>query len=157
VSLRESLALGVLLGDGANGTLLAERGFKKQPYDLANLESPDLVSAAHKEYFDAGSDFVETNTFCSNHFKLDGLGVDAYEINKRGAEIARSVCPAGKYVLGAIGPCGKPLAPFGQIEQDDASASFIQCAKGLVDGGVDGFFLESFVDIHEIRIAVEAI
>lgn len=157
VSLRESLALGVLLGDGANGTLLAERGFKKQPYDLANLESPDLVSAAHKEYFDAGSDFVETNTFCSNHFKLDGLGVDAYEINKRGAEIARSVCPAGKYVLGAVGPCGKPLAPFGQIEQDDGSASFIQCAIGLVDGGVDGFFLESFVDIHEIRIAVEAI
>jgi methionine synthase / methylenetetrahydrofolate reductase(NADPH) len=149
VTFREALERGVLLGDGANGTLLAERGFKKQPYDLANLEAVDLVEAAHKEYFDAGSDFVETNTFCSNHFKLDGFGVNAYEINKRGAEIARSVCPTGKFVLGAVGPCGKPLAPFGQIEPVDATTSFVEAAKGLVDGGVDGFFLESFVDIHD--------
>ena len=135
------MASGVLLGDGANGTLLAERGYKKQPYDLANLEAPELVRAAHKEYFDAGSDFVETNTFCSNHFKLEGFGVDVFELNKQGAIIARSVCPPGKFVLGAIGPCGKPLAPFGQIEQPDATASFVEAAKGLVAGGVDGFFI----------------
>ena len=157
MSLRQALAQGVMLGDGANGTLLADRGFKKQPYDLANLEAPGLVRAAHQEYYDAGSDFVETNTFCSNHFKLEGFGVNVFDLNKRGAEIARSVCPSGKFVLGAVGPCGKPLAPFGQIEQPDATASFVEAAEGLVAGGVDGFFLESFVDIHEINIAVAAI
>ncbi len=157
MSLAEALASGVLLGDGANGTLLADRGFKKQPYDLANLEAPELVKSAHQEYFDAGSDFVETNTFCSNHFKLEGYGVSIHEINKRGAEIARSVCPAGKFVLGAIGPVGKPLAPFGQIEPDEATKTFIEAAEGLIAGGVDGFFLETFVDLHEIKIAVAAI
>ncbi len=157
VSLAEALASGVLLGDGANGTLLAERGFKKQPYDLANLEAPDLVRSAHQEYFEAGSDFVETNTFSSNHFKLEGFGVDVFELNKAGAEIARSVCPAGKYVLGALGPCGKPLAPFGQIEPEAARETFLEAARGLVAGGVDGFFLETFVDLNEIQIAVDAI
>ncbi len=157
MSLADALAKGVLLGDGANGTLLAERGFKKQPYDLANLDAPDLVQEAHREYYEAGCDFVETNTFCSNAFKLEGLGVSVYDLNRKGAEIARSVCPSGKFVLGAIGPCGKPLAPFGQIEPSDAEATFKEAAQGLIDGGVDGFFLETFVDIDEIAIAVQAI
>ena len=157
MSLAEALANGILLGDGANGTLLADRGFKKQPYDLANLEAPDLVRAAHQEYFDAGSDFVETNTFCSNHFKLEGFGVSVFDLNKAGADLACSVRPAGKFVLGAVGPCGKPLAPFGQIEPEDATRTFVEAARGLVAGGVDGFFLETFVDINEITIAVEAI
>ena len=94
VSFREALARGVLLGDGANGTLLAERGFKKQPYDLANLEAPELVRAAHQEYFDAGSDFVETNTFCSNHFKLDGFGVDSFFVTVHAMEGSRLNFPS---------------------------------------------------------------
>ncbi|MBI1332395.1 MAG: bifunctional homocysteine S-methyltransferase/methylenetetrahydrofolate reductase [Armatimonadetes bacterium] len=157
MSLADALANGVLLGDGANGTLLADRGYKKQPYDLANLEAPELVRAAHREYFDAGSDFVETNTFCSNHFKLEGFGVSVHDLNLAGAVLARSVCPEGKFVLGAMGPCGKPLAPFGQISQEAAFASFVEAAQGLVAGGVDGFFLETFVDIEEIAIAVKAV
>jgi homocysteine S-methyltransferase len=156
VTLLEALATRVLLGDGANGTLLAERGFKKQPYDLANLEAADLVLAVHREYIEAGADFIETNTFCSNPFKLEGRGVSIFELNKRGAEIAREAA-GEKFVMGAVGPCGKPLAPFGHIEQDIATAAFTEIATGLVAGGVDGFFLESFVDLGEIEIAVAAI
>ena len=78
MTLLEALATRVLLGDGANGTLLAERGFKKQPYDLANLEAADLVLAVHREYIEAGADFIETNTFCSNPFKLEGRGVSIF-------------------------------------------------------------------------------
>jgi methionine synthase / methylenetetrahydrofolate reductase(NADPH) len=157
VSLQDALNRSVLLGDGANGTLLAERGFNKQPYDLANLEAPELVIDAHQEYFDAGADFVETNTFSANAFRLEGRGVSVYEINKRGAELACSIRPEGRYVLGAVGPCGKPLAPFGHIQPQDARKTFIEQAQGLIDGGVDGFFLETFVDLVEIQIAVEAI
>lgn len=157
MTLTEALQSRVLLGDGANGTLLSDRGFKKQPYDLANLEAPELVESIHAEYYTAGSDFVETNTFCSNRFKLEGTGADVFEINKRGAETARQACPEGRFVLGAIGPCGKPLAPIGQISEEDAYASFVEQSKGLVAGGVDGFFLETFVDIEEIRVGVKAI
>ena len=156
MTLLEALSSRVLLGDGANGTLLAERGFKKQPYDLANLEAPDLVLSVHQEYIAAGADFIETNTFCSNAFKLEGRGVSIFELNKRGAEIAREAA-GDRYVMGAVGPCGKPLAPFGHIEQDVATAAFTEIAHGLVEGGVDGFFLESFVDLGEIEIAVAAI
>ncbi|HLO99005.1 MAG TPA: bifunctional homocysteine S-methyltransferase/methylenetetrahydrofolate reductase, partial [Fimbriimonas sp.] len=157
MTLTEALQSRVLLGDGANGTLLSERGFKKQPYDLANLEAPDLIQSIHAEYYAAGSDFVETNTFCANTFKLEGTGADVFETNKQGALNARKVCPEGKYVLGAIGPCGKPLAPIGQISEQEAYDSFVSQSKGLVAGGVDGFFLETFVDIEEIRVGVNAI
>lgn len=156
VSLLEALKERILLGDGANGTLLAERGFKKQPYDLANLEAPELVEAVHAEYISAGADFIETNTFSSNKFRLEGRGVSVYEVNKRGAEIAR-LAAKERFVLGAIGPCGKPLAPFGHIETADAFATFAEQARGLVDGGVDGFFLETFIDLEEIRVCIEAV
>lgn len=157
MSLIDALSNRVLLGDGANGTLLQQRGFAKTPYDLANLEAPELVVEAHREYFEAGADFVETNTFSANRFRLEGRGVDIFELNRLGAELASKVKPEGKFVLGAVGPCGKPLLPFGHIEPEEARKSFEEQVNGLLAGGVDGFFLETFVDIEEIRIAVAVI
>lgn len=157
VSLVEALSQKVLLGDGANGTCLVERGFHQFPYDLANIIAPELVSAVHKEYFDAGADFVETNTFSANRFRLEGTPYDISEINRLGAEIARKVAPEGRYVMGAIGPCGKPIEPIGSICSQDAFDAFAEQAKALLEGGVDGFMLETFVDVEELRIAVSAV
>jgi methionine synthase / methylenetetrahydrofolate reductase(NADPH) len=156
VNILEALANGVLLGDGANGTLLAERGYKNHPYDLANFEAPEMVVDAHTQYIEAGADFVETNTFSANAFRLEGRGIDIVALNQKGAELARKAAGT-KFVLGAVGPCGKPLAPFGHIEPTDAKAAFSEQAKGLIAGKVDGFFLETFVDLEEIRIAIAAI
>lgn len=155
--LTEALKRPVLLGDGANGTLLNEKGFHKQPYDWANLLAPELVLEIHRAYFDAGSDFVETNTFAANSVRQSSNNLDVREINLAGARLARQAAGSDGLVLGAIGPCGKPLQPIGSVGEDEAFASFRMQAQALADGGVDGFMLETFIDFDEIRIAVEAV
>lgn len=152
-----SLKDGVLLGDGANGTMLANYGFERQPYDLANLLAPTLVQSVHEEYFDAGADFVETNTFSANAVKIGGLNFDIAELNREGARLARAAAGDNRLVLGAIGPCGKPLEPIGSLKSDEAFAAFAEQARALDEGGVDGFMLETFIDIEEMRIAAEAV
>ncbi len=147
----------VLLGDGANGTMLAQYGFTRQPYDLANLLDPELVARVHQEYFQAGADFVETNTFSANRVKMGALNFDIPEMNRRGAEIARSVAGENQFVLGAIGPCGKPLEPIGSLSREEAFEAFAEQAAALAEGGVDGFMLETFIDLEELCIAVDAV
>ncbi|MCC6687285.1 MAG: bifunctional homocysteine S-methyltransferase/methylenetetrahydrofolate reductase [Fimbriimonadaceae bacterium] len=155
--LLSSLKDSVLLGDGANGTMLANYGFERQPYDLANLLAPTLVQTVHEEYFDAGADFVETNTFSANAVKIGGLNFDIAELNRKGASLARAAAGDNRLVLGAIGPCGKPLEPIGSLKSEEAFAAFAEQARALDEGGVDGFMLETFIDIEEMRIAAEAV
>lgn len=154
----------VLIGDGAMGTLLGERGVGfKHPYDRANLTSPDLVKSLHEEYIRAGANLIETNTFSANGVKLSGYKLEekAREINVEGARLARKAvddAPSNgerPAVLGAIGPLGKPLSPIGQISHDEAEAVFHEQAEALVEGGVDAILLETFTDLTELRIAYE--
>ncbi len=153
----QALEKGVLLGDGANGTSLAERGFTKQPYDLANLQAPDLVLEVHRAYFGAGSDFVETNTFEANAIRMADAGVDLYQLNLAGAKIAREAAGPDRLVLGAIGPCGRALEPIGNITEVQLTQSVRDQAKALAEGGVDGFILETYIDMCELKLAVEAV
>jgi len=154
--LEEALGANVLLGDGANGTCLDALGFTKQPYDLANVLAPDLVRQVHEQYFEAGSDFIETNTFAANRIRLADLNVDAREVCFEGARIAREVA-GDRLVLGAIGPCGKPLEPIGHVTEQEFKEVVREQAKALAEGGVDGFILETFIDMCELRFAVEAV
>ncbi len=155
--LLDALRRDVLIGDGANGTCLAERGFTKQPYDLANLQAPDLVREVHRTYFEAGSDFVETNTFQANRIRLGDLPVDVRAINVAGARLAREAAGETGLVLGAIGPCGKPMEPIGHVSEEQVKESVREQAAALAEGGVDGFILETFTDLCELRAAVEAV
>ena len=155
--LLEALKRPVLIGDGANGTCLFERGFTRIPYDLANIMAPDLVRAVHAEYFDAGADFVETNTFQANRIRLDIVGVDACEVSLQGARLAREAAGPDRLVLGSMGPIGKPMAPIGGTSEEEVFAAMAEQAAALVAGGVDGFLLETFIDIGEMRVAVEAV
>jgi len=157
VRLLEALERDFLIGDGANGTCLAERGFTIQPYDLANVQAPDLVREVHREYFDAGSDFVETNTFQANRIRLGDMPVDVAELNRAGARLAREAAGDTGLVLGAIGPCGKPMEPIGSITEAQVAASVREQAQALAEGGVDGFILETYTDLCELRVAVEAV
>lgn len=157
MNLIEALQRDVLLGDGANGTRLGELGFTKKPYDLANVLAPDLVRRVHGEYFDAGSDFVETNTFEANRIRLADASVDVAEVNRSGARLAREAAGPDRLVLGAIGPSGKPMAPIGTTTEAEWHAAVVEQATALAEGGVDGFILETFIDMEELRIAVEAV
>jgi homocysteine S-methyltransferase len=157
LSLIEALKETYLLGDGANGTCLAEKGFTRQPYDLANLEAPELVVQIHKDYFDAGAHFVETNTFSANEFKLGAYKVDIAKLNLEGAKLARKAAGQGRLVLGAIGPIGKPMAPIGHVTAEEVRAAIKAQGEALAEGGVDGFILETFIDVAELRAAVEGL
>jgi len=157
------LAAGPLLFDGAMGTLLYARGVPMDAcFDLLNVNDPRLVQCVHTDYVAAGADVIETNTFGANRFKLavHGLAGEVRDINRRGARLARDVREsAGRdvFVLGSIGPLGKYLAPLGTVTADDGRAAFREQAEALLEGGVDGFVVETFSDLAEIALAIEAV
>lgn len=155
--LLRALESDVLIGDGANGTCLATLGFINQPYDLANLLAPELVRQVHQDYFDAGADFVETNTFQASSIRLEGRGVNIFDLNIAGARLAREAAGNERVVLGAIGPCGKPIEPIGHITGEQVAEAVKEQALALEEGGVDGFILETYIDMCELEIAVEAL
>lgn len=155
--LTQALEANVLIGDGANGTCLAAHGFTRQPYDLANILAPDLVRIVHNEYLDAGAQAIETNTFEANRVRLADYDVNIRDLNIRGAQIAREAAGLERLVLGAIGPMGKPMEPIGPITEDMVRESIREQALALAEGGVDGFILETYIDINELRVAVETL
>ncbi len=159
----ERLSERPLLGDGAMGTMLYARGVALDAcFDVFNLNDPKIVQGIHSEYIQAGADWIETNTFGANRFKLaaHGLSAKVRDINLRGAKLARDVRETmGRdvFVLGSVGPLGKYLAPLGSITSEEARAAFLEQAEGLLEGGVDAFVVETFSDLTEMRLAVEAI
>lgn len=154
--LLNALSLPYILGDGANGTCLAARGYGRQPYDLANLYAPELVQAVHQDYFDAGATMVETNTFEANRVRLAGWEVNIRDLNIRGAQLARAAAGEERLVMGAIGPLGKPMAPIGPMTEEMVREAVIEQVLALAEGGVDGFIFETYIDMCELTVAVEA-
>ncbi len=159
----DRLGEGPLLCDGAMGTMLYARGMPLDAcFDVLNTSNPTLVQSIHAEYLSAGADLIETNTFGANRFKLavHGLESRVREINVRGVKVAREARESSGrdvFVLGSVGPLGKYLAPLGAITAVEARAAFRDQAEGLLEGGVDAFILETFSDLEEIRLAVEAV
>src|ERR1041385_4580097 len=146
--------------DGAMGTMLYGRGvFLNVCYDELNLRQPDLVKEIPREYLRAGAELIETNTFGANPRKLSQyfLAEDTERINRVAAELARAAVGTRAAVIGAIGPLGLRIEPFGETSVDEARADFARQAKGLLEGGVDGFILETFSDVDELRAAFEAV
>jgi methionine synthase / methylenetetrahydrofolate reductase(NADPH) len=152
-----------LLCDGAMGTLLYARGVSLDAcFDVLNLNSPRVVQSVHADYIAAGADCIETNTFGANRFKLAAHGLEGRvrEINRRGVQLARDVRESSGrdvFVLGSMGPLGKYLAPLGTVSADDARAAFLEQAEALLEGGVDAFVVETFSDLEEVALAVDAI
>ncbi|MBI1866131.1 MAG: homocysteine S-methyltransferase family protein, partial [Nitrospirae bacterium] len=122
----------VLLLDGSMGALLQGRGLPAgYAPDLWNLENPAAIEAVHREYVDAGSDAILTNTFGASRLRLAEYGAEArlVEINRAAVEIARRAAGTQAYVAGDIGPLGTTLAPFGELPFDDAVAIFAEQAR----------------------------
>lgn len=150
---------GVFILDGAMGTQLFARGVEPGSCnDWLNVESPEIVSGVHCAYFDAGSDAVLTNTFGANRYALarHGHADQAFEINKAGAELARRAAGETRYVLGDVGPTGDFLEPLGTLKPDQVREAFEEQVKGLREGGVDGFIIETMTAIDELEVAIVA-
>jgi homocysteine S-methyltransferase len=150
----------VLVVDGAMGTMLYQKGvFINRSYDALNLQDPDVVREVHRDYVRAGAELVETNTFGATrpHLEPHGLADKVGLINRRAAEIAREAVGEDRYVVGAIGPLGIRLEPYGPTSEEEARALFAEAVEGLIAGGVDGFVLETFSDLREMHQAMQAV
>ncbi|HEY59828.1 MAG TPA: bifunctional homocysteine S-methyltransferase/methylenetetrahydrofolate reductase [Anaerolineae bacterium] len=151
-----------LLADGAMGTLLHERGVGfDQCFDELNLTNPSLVADIHREYIEAGSEIILTNTFGANRYKLSRHGLEdkVTAINNAGVELTRRVVLASFkeiFIAGDVGPLGVRLAPFGRVQPEQARDIFKEQINALYESDVDLLVIETITDLYEIREAISA-
>ena len=152
----------VLLADGGMGTGLFKRGLETgDSPELWNVDHPDRVQDVHREFIEAGSDIVLTNSFGGNAYRLKLHAADGRvaELNRAAAQAARRAADAaGRAVLvaGSIGPTGEILAPVGALDPADARAAFRAQAEALAEGGVDVLWIETMSSAEELEAAALA-
>ncbi len=149
--------------DGSKGVYLSARlpAVGRSPGDITewlNLLSPEAVTQMHREYIDAGSQIIQTNTFNGNRLRLEacGLGDRVREVNLAAARLAREAGGDGVLVAGVISPSGKLLA-MDEVDQQTLVDAFAEQAAALAEGGVDLFHVETMTDLAEARAAVEGL
>jgi len=150
----------LLLLDGATGTELQKKGMPSglSPEKWA-LDNPGALLSLQQEYLEAGSNAVLSFTFGGNRPKLDeyGLGDEVMEINRQLALISRQAAGRDGLVAGDISSTGRFIEPFGDMPFETAINHYREQAVGLLEGGVDFFFIETMVDIQEARAALLAV
>lgn len=149
----------ILVGDGAMGTFLFQRGLKSgESPESINLSHPDILCEIADLYFKAGADIVQTNSFGGSPLKLAQYGLDnkTEEINQIAAQCVRQIVGEKAYVSGSCGPTGKMLRPLGEVKINDMQEGFQRQIKGLVKGGVDIVCVETMTDLTEATLAVKA-
>lgn len=151
----------VLLFDGGVGTEIYNRGvFINACYDEMNVTRPDLVRGIHADYVAAGVDLIETNTFGANALRLAkfGLAERTAEIARHGAVLGRAAADSAPtkapLVMGALGPLGIEIEPIGRTRRGEVARHFRVPMEALLEGGVDGFILETFSSLDEILVAI---
>ncbi len=189
--LQEALKNRILILDGAMGTMIQRHRLDEAAYrgarfrdwgqdvkgnnDLLILTQPDIIRDIHRQYFAAGADMVETNTFNSTRVSQADYGMEelVYELNRDGARIARDVADEftarepGKprFVVGTLGPTSRTasLSPdvnnpaFRNITFDELVENYIEAAGGLIDGGADVLMIETIFDTLNAKAAIFAL
>jgi methionine synthase I (cobalamin-dependent)/5,10-methylenetetrahydrofolate reductase len=165
--LSQLLSKQVVIADGAMGTMLYQSGvFINACFDELNLSNAKLVTKIHKQYIEAGCDFIETNTFGANEVKLAkyGLAEQVEKINKTGVELAKKAACGEQsrttgdvLVAGAIGPLARDIALYNQLSKQQAISAYKKQAKALAEAGADFLILETFSNTDELLLAIEAV
>jgi len=149
--------------DGGTGTLLQERGLK--PGELPetwSLEHADDMIDIARQYYEAGSDIVLSNTFGANALKFHDSRHELDEIVKAAIENVRKGAKLGvkdgreTYVGLDIGPTGKLLKPMGDLDFEDAYQAFAEVARLGEEAGADLIHIETMSDTYEVKAAVLA-
>ncbi len=186
MTLQEAIKEQILILDGAMGTMIQRYKLEEEDYrgdrfkdwhldikgnnDILVLTKPDIIEAIHTEYINAGSNIIETNTFNANTISMADYEMEefCYEMNVEAAKIAkRAVDKSGKlaFVAGAIGPMSKTLSlspdvndpGFRAMTFDEAKDAYYEQARGLVDGGIDLFLIETIFDTLNAKAAIYAV
>ena len=153
---KEQFNNSILFFDGAMGTELQKNGLKKGelPENL-NINSPEIVAKVHKSYLDAGCNIITTNTFGANSLKFNNVD----EIITKAVEIAKNtIKESGKnaFVALDIGPLGKLLKPYGDLEFETAYELYKEQVIAGANAGADLILIETMGDLYEIKSAVLA-
>ncbi len=149
---------GLVLGDGAMGTMLQRAGLTDGGApELWNVTHAEAVRAIYQGYADAGSDIITTNSFGGTRYrlKLHKLEERVFELNQAAAALAREAAGPDKLVAGSMGPTGELMEPLGPLTLDQARAAFAEQAAGLAAGGVDFFLVETMSSLDEVQAAME--
>ena len=163
----------VLVFDGATGTSLQQMDLTADDFGGEALEGcnenlvitrPDAVQAVHRLFLDAGCDVIETDTFGAASVVLAEYGLEnqAFELNRRAAELAREMADQysserkPRFVAGSMGPTTK-LPTLGHIDFDTLRDSFKEQAAGLLAGDVDLFIIETCQDVLQIKAALQGV
>ena len=150
-----------ILADGATGTTLMAVGLTQgDPPEEWNVRHPDRIRTMHRNFIQAGSQIILTNTFGGTRFrlKLHKLQDRVRELNIAAAKLARAEADAAPRLVavgGSIGPSGEILKPLGDLDFADAKAGFAEQAAALAEGGVDALWIETMSDLNEVRAAAE--
>ena len=156
----QHLKSNILYLDGGMGTLLQTQGLSAGELpERWNLSHPDVITEIHKQYFDAGSNVVNTNTFGANCLKfevdeLDSIIGAAIRNAHRAAEESTGAQP--KWIALDIGPTGRMLAPYGDLDFEDAVSVFARTVRLGVKHGADLIMIETMSDSYETRAALLA-
>ncbi|WP_097867001.1 methionine synthase [Streptomyces sp. rh34] len=168
-ALREALSTRVVVADGAMGTMLQAQDPTLEDFEnlegcneILNVTRPDIVRSVHEEYFAAGVDCVETNTFGANHSAANEYEIAdrIFELSESGARIAREVADEfgaqdgrQRWVLGSIGP-GTKLPSLGHITYDVLRDGYQKNAEGLLAGGSDALIVETTQDLLQTKSSI---
>jgi len=150
----------VLVLDGATGTELQKRGMPAgvSPEKWV-LDNPRALIDLQKKYFRSGSNVVLSFTFGGNRVKLQeyGMGDRVREVNRELVGISRRAAGSRGLVGGDISSTGNFIEPFGDTPFETAVDIYKEQVEGLLEGGVDFFFIETMIDIQEARAALLAV
>jgi 5-methyltetrahydrofolate--homocysteine methyltransferase len=166
--LLDVLSQRVVVGDGAMGTQLQAADLTLDDFlglegcnEILNETRPDVLETIHRNYFEAGADAVETNTFGCNLSNLGDYDIadKIRDLSEKGTAIARRVADElatpdrGRYVLGSMGP-GTKLPTLGHTEYAVIRDAYTEAALGMLDGGADAILVETCQDLLQLKAAV---
>ena len=163
----------VVVFDGAMGSNLQSQNLSIEDWGGANFENcsenllytkPDAIAQVHLGFLEAGVDVIETNSFGGGEVVLTEFGIadKAYDVNLKAAQLAKklandySTVNFPRFVAGSMGP-GTKLPTLGHISYDDLKKSYDEQVRGLFDGGVDMFIVETCQDILQTKAALRSI
>ncbi|NEW70967.1 methionine synthase [Streptomyces rhizosphaericus] len=167
-ALREALATRVVVADGAMGTMLQAQEPSLDDFqqlegcnEILNITRPDIVRSVHEEYYAAGVDCVETNTFGANHAALGEYDIAhrVHELSEAGARIAREVADEfsadgrQRWVLGSMGP-GTKLPTLGHAPYTVLRDAYQANAEGMIAGGADALLVETTQDLLQTKASI---
>ena len=144
--------------DGGMGSMLQAAGLPEGLLpDVWGMQNPAALQGVHRAYLEAGARLITTNTFGTSAPKLAPYGVTVDEVMAAAvANVRQAMQQAGvedAYVCADLGPSGKLLRPYGDLDFEDAVTLFAETVRAAAKAGADCILIETMSDLYEMKAA----